>query len=261
MAQEASRPASRVDLVRALREAAITALIAFGMFLPLIGFNTVQNIHNELVLETRWPLLAALVGIITVGRFISCAPDCALARSAAPCGRGNRTPLVAAWRARFGRWLIPFALGFAVVYPAARALGRRLSGRGEMDRQFRRPDPDLRHAGLGPQHRGRARGPARSRLRRLLCRRRLFLCAARKDLRPVVLAVAAARGLPRGVLGHPARISGAAAARRLSGDRDARVRRDHPPRPDQLGAGDQRLCRHQQHPAPELFRHSVQRLR
>ena len=70
MTQEASRPASRVDLVRALREAAITALIAFGMFLPLIGFNTVQNIHNELVLETRWPLLAALVGIITVGRFI-----------------------------------------------------------------------------------------------------------------------------------------------------------------------------------------------
>ena len=60
MAQEASRPASRVDLVRALREAAITALIAFGMFLPLIGFNTVQNIHNELVLETRWPLLAAI---------------------------------------------------------------------------------------------------------------------------------------------------------------------------------------------------------
>src|SRR5258705_79866 len=70
MAQEASLPASRVDIVRALREAAITALISFGMFLPLIGFNTVQNIHNELVLETRWPLLAALVGIITVGRFL-----------------------------------------------------------------------------------------------------------------------------------------------------------------------------------------------
>jgi hypothetical protein len=32
----------------------------------------------------------------------------------------------------------------------------------------RRPDPDLCHAGLGPEHRGRARRPARSRLRRLL---------------------------------------------------------------------------------------------
>ena len=190
----------------------------------------------------------------------SCAPDCTLApapRHAAaatePRGRGL---------ARAVRTLgDPVRAGIRGRLSPARALGRRLSRRGEMDRQFRRPDPDLRHAGLGPQHRGRARGPARSRLRRLLCRRRLFLCVARKDLRLVILAVAAARGLPRGVLGHPARISGAAAARRLSGDRDARVRRDHPPRPDQLGAGDQRLCRHQQHPAPELFRHSVQRLR
>ena len=116
MAQEASRSASRVDLVRALREAAITALIAFGMFLPLIGFNTVQNIHNELVLETRWPLLAALVGIIAIGRFIHAlliAPW--LHRRAMRPRQPN--PAVAAWRARFGRWVIPFALGFAVVYP------------------------------------------------------------------------------------------------------------------------------------------------
>ena len=116
MAQEASRPASRVDLVRALREAAITALIAFGMFLPLIGFNTVQNIHNELVLETRWPLLAALVGIITVGRFIHALLIAPWLQRRAMRPR-QQNPVVAAWRARFGRWVIPFALGFAVVYP------------------------------------------------------------------------------------------------------------------------------------------------
>jgi branched-chain amino acid transport system permease protein len=116
MAQEASRPASRVDLVRALREAAITALIAFGMFLPLIGFNTVQNIHNELVLETRWPLLAALVGIITVGRFIHALLIAPWLQRRAMRPR-QQNPVVAVWRARFGRWLIPFALGFAVVYP------------------------------------------------------------------------------------------------------------------------------------------------
>src|SRR5207302_749416 len=57
MAPEASGLASRV--VGALRQAAITGLIAFGLLLPLIGFNTVQNIRNELILETRWPLLAA----------------------------------------------------------------------------------------------------------------------------------------------------------------------------------------------------------
>src|SRR5213078_5050847 len=70
MTHEASAPASRVDIVHALRETAITALIAFGLLLPLIGFNTVQNIHNEIVLEARWPLLAALVAIIAAGRFV-----------------------------------------------------------------------------------------------------------------------------------------------------------------------------------------------
>ena len=59
-----------MDVVRALREAGWTGLIAFGLFLPLIGFNTVQNIRNELVLETRWPLLAALVAIVAIGRLL-----------------------------------------------------------------------------------------------------------------------------------------------------------------------------------------------
>src|SRR5215475_6987910 len=70
MAAEASKAASRVDLTRALRAAALTGLIAFGILLPLIGFNTVQNIHNELVLETRWPLLGAMVAIIAGLRFL-----------------------------------------------------------------------------------------------------------------------------------------------------------------------------------------------
>src|SRR4030088_1874945 len=110
MAQEASLPASRVDIVRAFREAAITALISFGMFLPLIGFNTVQNIHNELVLETRWPLLAVLVGIIAVRRRLHAlvtAPG--LARRAMRPRQQHGASAV--WRARLGRWLIPFTLG------------------------------------------------------------------------------------------------------------------------------------------------------
>ena len=67
MALEASE---RRGLIRACRDAAIAALITCGLLLPLIGFNTVQNIHNELILETRWPLLAILVAIIAGGRFI-----------------------------------------------------------------------------------------------------------------------------------------------------------------------------------------------
>ena len=65
-------------------------------------------------------------------------------------------------------------------------------------------------------------------------------------------------GILAALLGHPAGLPGAAAAGRLSGHRHARVRRDHPPRADQLGAGHQRLCRHHRHPAPDLLRPAVQ---
>src|SRR5258708_546179 len=112
MAHEATQPASRVDVVRALRQAAITGLIAFGLLLPLIGFNTVQNIRNELILETRWPLLAAMVAIIAGGRFLH-----ALLIAAWRARRALRPRPEHAPRARLARWLVPFALGFAIVYP------------------------------------------------------------------------------------------------------------------------------------------------
>src|SRR5438552_16165823 len=114
---EALPSASRVALARALRQTAITALIAFGLLLPLIGFNTVQNIRNEIVLEARCPLLAALVPIIPAGRFVHAifiAPT--LARRAL---RPRREDVErAATRARRLRWLTPFTLGFALLYPA-----------------------------------------------------------------------------------------------------------------------------------------------
>ena len=116
MAHEASESASRVDIARALRQTAITALIAFGLFLPLIGFNTVQNIRNELVLETRWPLLAALVAIVAGGRFLHALLIAPWLQRRAMQPRKEHAEL-AAWRARLARWLIPFTLGFAIVYP------------------------------------------------------------------------------------------------------------------------------------------------
>src|SRR3989440_397426 len=110
MAPEASGLASRV--VGALRQAAITGLIAFGLLLPLIGFNTVQNIRNELILETRWPLLAAMVAIIAGGRFLH-----ALLIAPWLARRALRPRPEHAPRARLARWLVPFVLGFAIVYP------------------------------------------------------------------------------------------------------------------------------------------------
>jgi branched-chain amino acid transport system permease protein len=98
----------------ALRDAARTALVAFALLLPLIGFQTVTNIRDELVLTTRWPLLFALVAIVTTGRFVY-----SLAVTPWLAQRALRPPQAAAssWRERLRKWFIPFAIAFVLVYP------------------------------------------------------------------------------------------------------------------------------------------------
>src|SRR5215467_9688617 len=102
--------AARPPLSRALRETAVTALLAFGLFLPLIGFVTVQNISNELVLQTRWPLLAAIVAILAGLRFLHVfivAPH--MAERALRMPRAMPTTLPS--------WTMPAVIGFVIVYP------------------------------------------------------------------------------------------------------------------------------------------------
>ena len=114
MTDAAPHPASRVDLQRALREAGVAGLISLALFTPLVGFNTVQNIRNELVLETRWPLLAALVLIITAGRFLQSLVIAPWLARRAQRTRPSRTGSVFAW---VTPWLASFAIGFAAAYP------------------------------------------------------------------------------------------------------------------------------------------------
>src|SRR3954451_19362692 len=60
----------RVDVVRTLKDAGFAALIAFFLFLPLIGFKTIQNIRNEIALETRFALLFWCVLIVAAARLL-----------------------------------------------------------------------------------------------------------------------------------------------------------------------------------------------
>ena len=109
---EDGRPAPpRVDILRALKDAGITALIALGLLLPLVGFQTIQNIRNELILGTRPRLLLSLVAILAVGRFLVSLSWPWMKRRVA-----RRQPIVV--RTPFVRWFAPFALGFVIVYPA-----------------------------------------------------------------------------------------------------------------------------------------------
>jgi branched-chain amino acid transport system permease protein len=107
---------TRVDVTQALKDAALAAVLAFGLFLPLIGFRTLQDIRNELTFETRWPLLFVVVAIVGGGRLLYSLAiypwlQARLARPAAPSAG------VAAVRNVFARWFTPFALGFVAVYP------------------------------------------------------------------------------------------------------------------------------------------------
>src|ERR1700704_2832288 len=103
--------AARPNLIRALRETAVTALLAFGLFLPLIGFNTVQNIRNELVLETRWLLLLAIVAILAGLRFLHLVVIAPLMAERA------RTRSRPAAPATLPSWAMPAVIGFILIYP------------------------------------------------------------------------------------------------------------------------------------------------
>jgi branched-chain amino acid transport system permease protein len=115
----------RVDLLSALRDAALTGLVAFGLFLPLIGFQTVTNINDELIVTTRWPLLFAFVAIAAAGRF---AYSAVLAPWLATRSRKPAKPTASPWRFYFGKWFIPFAIGFVIVYPVIVILAAGFGG-------------------------------------------------------------------------------------------------------------------------------------
>jgi len=104
----------RVDFPGALRHAARTALIAFGVLLPLVGFQTVTDISNVLTLRTRWPLLLTVVAVVFVCRFLySTAIEPWVARRA-------QRPAQAApplWRIYLNNWGVPFAIAAAIAYP------------------------------------------------------------------------------------------------------------------------------------------------
>jgi branched-chain amino acid transport system permease protein len=105
---------TRVDTARAFKDAAATALLAFGLFLPLVGFQTVTDVRNDLILTTRWPLLFAVVAVVGIGRLAySLVIEPWLGQ------RSLRPPTpIPAWRAQVGKWFVPFAIGFVVAYPA-----------------------------------------------------------------------------------------------------------------------------------------------
>jgi branched-chain amino acid transport system permease protein len=104
----------RVDFPGALRHAARTALIAFGLLLPLIGFETVTDISDVLTVRTRWPLLLTFVAVVFAGCLVY-----AIAIEPWAARRAQRPAQAAPplWRIYLNNWGVPFAIAAAIAYP------------------------------------------------------------------------------------------------------------------------------------------------
>ena len=114
----------RVDIARALSDAGATAFIAFLLFLPLIGFLTGVNGRNQLVLTTRWQLLAAITAFVGLARLL-------FSLFLAPyLTQRTQRPVTKASPARqwLNRRVIPFAIGFVILYPVIVVLTAGFSG-------------------------------------------------------------------------------------------------------------------------------------
>ncbi len=65
-----SRIAADGLMGKAIREGFFAGLVALGLFILFVGLETTQNIHNELIVVTRWGLLAIFVAVCAVSRFL-----------------------------------------------------------------------------------------------------------------------------------------------------------------------------------------------
>jgi branched-chain amino acid transport system permease protein len=111
------------NLKGAAIDAARTAVVTFGLSVPIIALRTEQNMANELVLQPRWGLVSIFVGIAFLGRlaYLLLASRRAPARPAKP-GLAARLPQNAG--AVFAR----IGLAVMLLYPALTLLLAGQSG-------------------------------------------------------------------------------------------------------------------------------------
>ena len=236
---------------RAEGRRAVAALVAFGLFFFMIGLRTEQGSTGALEITTRFQTFAILVAVVFAGAFLR---TLIFGRGAIPLGRAVPPSRARARSTAPAASPRPALLIFALLVPVLFYQNRYLLDLGILVLTYVMLGWGLNIVvGLaGLLDLGYVAFYAVGAYSYALLA---------TQLRPVVLDLPAARRHLRGVLGRPARLSGAAAARRLSRHRHARVRRDHPPRAAQLAEPHRRAERHSQHPAAELLRPAVRRRR
>jgi branched-chain amino acid transport system permease protein len=105
-------PASR-SVALALKDATLAGVVAFGLFVFLIGLRTEQNSSGALEISTRFSTLAALVVAVFTGAFLR-----ALIFARAPIPLGRMIPESAVgFLANAARFATPALLIFALLVP------------------------------------------------------------------------------------------------------------------------------------------------
>jgi branched-chain amino acid transport system permease protein len=112
-------PAPRQPLHGALRDAALSALVSAGLFIPLVGLRTDVSPTGGLFLRTRWQDAAILVALVFAARL---AMNLWHALRPASLPSARRT----AFLARIGTWVAPVLLGLAVALPFIPGVSRYL---------------------------------------------------------------------------------------------------------------------------------------
>ncbi|MCX5516088.1 branched-chain amino acid ABC transporter permease [Kaistia algarum] len=118
MAVQKGNASAGMNPAAAVKDAILSGVIALGIFGPLVGLKTEQNMRNELVLNTRWGLVAIIVGIVVVGRFLLTTviwPTLATRKLRdKPAPTAGQT----ARKASFAKWFPSVSLVFLFLYPA-----------------------------------------------------------------------------------------------------------------------------------------------
>jgi branched-chain amino acid transport system permease protein len=105
-------PAPRPPMAHSLRDAGMAALVALGLFVPLVGLRTdVGPGGGGLIIRTRWADVAILVGLVFAGRLLL-----NLWTTFRPAPK-PRTAQRSAMIARVGTWVAPMLLAYAVLLP------------------------------------------------------------------------------------------------------------------------------------------------
>jgi branched-chain amino acid transport system permease protein len=113
VAAAAERPAVASRLVAAAKDAAGSALLAFGLAFPILALRIDVDINNQPVLRPRWDYVAIAAGLAFAARLAYLLLRPALAARAAKPRPAPR----AAPSARLGQALSLFGLALLVLYP------------------------------------------------------------------------------------------------------------------------------------------------